>query len=338
MDHAALADAAASVADGGQHAAQAEAAADIGVECGGGDEGDAGGGERAAEGAEHGAVVDGLRGGDAGVGVAHGGADDSAALDHQVRLDAEEGGRPEDEVGQFAGFDGADFVGDALRDGRVDGVFGDVAFGAGVVGFAVAGQGAALGLHLVGGLPGADDHLADAAHGLAVAADHADGAEVMQDVLRGDGLAADAAFGEGDVLGDVRVQVVADHEHIEMFVERVGRVGPGGVGGAGQHVGQAGDAQDVRGVAAAGALGMEGVDGAALEGGDGVLDEAGFVEGVRVDHDGDVEAVADGQAAIDGGGGWCPNPRAASWRWRRRGAFPRARPGGRRCPWRRRRG
>jgi hypothetical protein len=51
-------------------------------------------------------------------------------------------------------------------------------------------------------LPGADDDLADAAHGLRVGAHHREGAEVVQDVLGGDGLAADAAFGEGHVLGD----------------------------------------------------------------------------------------------------------------------------------------
>ena len=159
---------------------------------------------------------------------------------------------------------------------------------------------------LWGGLPGSDGHLADAAHGLAVAADHGEGAHVVQDVLGGDGFAADAGFGEGDVLGDGGVEVVADHEHVEVFVEGVGGVGAGGVGAAGEDVGEAGDLDDVGGVAAAGAFGVEGVDGAALEGGDGVLDEAAFVEGVGVDHDLDVEAVGDAEGAADGGGGGAP--------------------------------
>ena len=37
-------------------------------------------------------------------------------------------------------------------------------------------------------------------------------------------------------------------------------------------------------MAATRALGVEGMDGATLERGNGVLDEAGFVEGVGVDH------------------------------------------------------
>src|SRR5258708_39690366 len=44
---------------------------------------------------------------------------------------------------------------------------------------------------------------------------------------------------------------------------------------------------------------MEGVDVAALERGDRVLDEAGFIERVAVDRDGDVELFGDAEAAID---------------------------------------
>ena len=165
----------------------------------------------------------------------------------------------------------------------VDGVFGDVTFDAGVVvAFGITRQGTALGFHFVGGLPGADDDLTHAAHRLAVRRHHREGAEVVQDVLGGDGFLADAAFREGDVLGDGVVEVVAHHQHVEMFVKRVGGVGAGGVGAAGQDVGQAGDLDDVGGVAATGALGMEGVDGAALERGDRVFDESGSALSVSV--------------------------------------------------------
>src|SRR6202011_1651039 len=52
-------------------------------------------------------------------------------------------------------------------------------------------------------------------------------------------------------------------------------------------------------MAAAGAFGMEGMDGAALERGDGVLDEARLIERVGVDHHLHVVVVGDRQAAID---------------------------------------
>ena len=56
--------------------------------------------------------------------------------------------------------------------------------------------------------------------GLTVAGDHADGTEVMKDVLSGNGLPPDTTLGEGHILGDVFVQVMADHQHVQMRVPR----------------------------------------------------------------------------------------------------------------------
>ena len=95
----------------------------------------------------------------------------------------------------------------------------------------------------------------------------------MEAVLGGDGLGANAALGEGDVLGDLGIEVVADHEHVEMLVDGVDGKGARGVGGGGEDVGLAADADDVGRVAAASALGVKGVDGAPFEGADGVVDE-----------------------------------------------------------------
>ena len=69
---------------------------------------------------------------------------------------------------------------------------------------------------------------------------------------------------------------------------------------------QPGDLDDVGRVAAAGALGVEGVDGAALERGDGVLDEAGFVQRVGVDHHLHVETIGHRQAVVDRRGRGAP--------------------------------
>src|SRR5215468_12613284 len=89
----------------------------------------------------------------------------------------------------FADLDRADMCGHAVRDGRVDGVFCDIAAHAQVVVVALlAGERAALALHLVRGLPGADDRFANPTHGLAVRRDHGEGAEVVEDVLGGNRL------------------------------------------------------------------------------------------------------------------------------------------------------
>lgn len=66
------------------------------------------------------------------------------------------------------------------------------------------------------------------------------------------------------------------------------------------------DADDVRCVAAAGTLGVVGVDSAALEGADGLLDEAALVECVGVDEALNVVLVADGQTGVDGRGRAAP--------------------------------
>ena len=271
------------------------------------DEGQRAAGDRAAEAAEHRPVVHRLRRRDAGVRVAHRGHRDEAALHDQRGLDAEELGLPEHQVGPLADLDAAHLVRDAVGDRRVDRVLGDVALDACVVvAVAVAAQGAALQLHLVRRLPAADHHLADAAHGLAVAANHADRAEVVQHVLGGDGLAADAAFGEGQVLGDAGVEVVAHHQHVEVLVDRVHGVGHGRVGRRGQEVLLAHHAQDVRRVAAARAFGVEGAQRAALRRRDRVLDEARFVERVAVDRDLGVGLVGHAQAAVDRRGRGAP--------------------------------
>ena len=157
----------------------------------------------------------------------------------------------------------------------------------------------ALTLHLVGGLPRPDDHLTDPAHRLRVRGHHADRAEIVQHVLGGDRLGADARFGEREVLGDPRVEVVADHQHVEMLVHGVHGERHRRVGRRGQAVRLAAHADDVGRVTAAGALGVVRVNGPPLERADRVLDEPALVERVGVDRDLHVELVGDAERAVD---------------------------------------
>jgi hypothetical protein len=110
---------------------------------------------------------------------------------------------------------------------------------------------------------------------------------------------ANARLGERDVLGDPRVQVVADHEHVEVLVDGVHRVGPRRVGRRRQHVRDAARLDDVGCVAAARALRVIGVDCAALERRQRILDEARLVERIGVDRDLHVVLLGDRQAAVD---------------------------------------
>ena len=87
----------------------------------------------------------------------------------------------------------------------------------------------------------------------------------MQDILRCDGFAADAAFGEGHVLGQTGVQMMANHQHVEMLVNRIDSIRPRRIGELGRTLGSPQTANNIRGVSAARALRMIGVDGAALD-------------------------------------------------------------------------
>mmetsp|Transcript_5970 Transcript_5970/g.24661 ORF Transcript_5970/g.24661 Transcript_5970/m.24661 type:complete len:260 (-) Transcript_5970:316-1095(-) len=150
----------------------------------------------------HGTHDDGLRGGNGRVGVAHLSPRDLTALDDNLGLGPEKRRFPEAQVRELADFHAADDVRHPVRHRGVDGVLCDVSLDAEVIRGAVLFEDAALRLHLGGGLPRAGDHFADSAHGLRVRRHDADGAHVVEDILRGDGLGADSRLGEGDVFRD----------------------------------------------------------------------------------------------------------------------------------------
>jgi hypothetical protein len=54
-------------------------------------------------------------------------------------------------------------------------------------------EASALRFHFACGLPGARDDFPDPAHGLGIRAHHADGTQIMEDVLGGDGFTPDPA-------------------------------------------------------------------------------------------------------------------------------------------------
>ena len=234
--------------------------------------------------AEHRAGQDRLRGGDGGVGVAHLRVRDLPALDDELRLDAEERGLPQHEVGELAGLDGADLAVEALGDGRVDRVLGDIATCPVVVGAAVAGQGAAP-------LASSRARSARCAGSTSPTRPMAWESEEMIEMAprscrmssARDGGGPDPGLGEGEVLGHGRVEVVADHQHVEVFLDGVDGVRPGRVGGAGQDVRLGDHGDDVGRVPAARTLGVVRVDAAPGDRGEGVADESGLVQGVRVD-------------------------------------------------------
>ena len=110
-----------------------------------------------------------LRRRDRCVGIAHRRSGDHPALENERWFDAKKRGFPQHQVGELARFHRTDNMRNAVRNRGVDGVFRNVAFDARIVvrgGIAI--ELAALLFHFVCRLPGANDHLANAAHRLRV--------------------------------------------------------------------------------------------------------------------------------------------------------------------------
>src|SRR5215469_18325331 len=99
----------------------------------------------------------------------------------------------------------------------------------------------------------------------------------MQNVLGGYGFLADPALRKRHILRSASVEVMRDHEHVERLVQRVHSVRASRTRRRWEDIRFAADLDDVGRVTATGTFAVERVNGSALEGGDGVIDEAAFV-------------------------------------------------------------
>ena len=177
-------------------------------------------------------------------------------------------------------------------------------------------QFSALQFHLVGGLPGAADHFADASHRLRIRRHHADRAEIVKNVFGPDGFRANARIGKRHIFGNRRRQVMTHHQHVDVLVHGVARERHGRIRGRRQHVRQSADLDDVRSMTAAGAFGVIRVDRPTLECRDGIFDESRFVQSIGVNRNLHVEFFGHTQTLIDRGG-VVPQ---SSWSFRPEGA------------------
>lgn len=137
-------------------------------------------------------------------------------------------------------------------------------------------------LHTVSQHPGPSHHFADTTHGLSVTADHTDRTHVVQAALGRDCLATDTTLGKVHILGQILVQMVADHEHVNVLVERVLGEGKRRCGTGGQNVGLATDSDNVGCVTASSSFGVVGVNRASVNGAYSRLHKSGFVQGISV--------------------------------------------------------
>lgn len=74
---------------------------------------------------------------------------------------------------------------------------------------------------LMRSIPRPQNNLTTAAHSLRIRTHHADGAHILQHILRGNRLGANPRLRKRHVLGDILRQVMTHHQHVEVLVERV---------------------------------------------------------------------------------------------------------------------
>ena len=99
----------------------------------------------------------------------------------------------------------------------------------------------------------------------------------MQNIFRSNRFLSNAAFGKGNVLGNARGKMVAHHQHVQMFGNRIDGVRPRWVSGGWQDIGQRCHLDDVWRMTTTRTFGVEGVDGTAFEGSNCRFHEATLV-------------------------------------------------------------
>ena len=80
------------------------------------------------------------------------------------------------------------------------------------------------------GLPCPNDNLANTSHCLAIRCNDRKRAHIMQNILGRNRLTPDTTLGKGHILRNRFIQMVTNHQHIEMFLQRVDGIGTRWVG------------------------------------------------------------------------------------------------------------
>ncbi len=94
------------------------------------------------------------------------------------------------------------------------------------------------------------------------------------------------------------VQVMAYHQHVQMFIDGIYRVRAGGIGRCRQYIREGGCADNIRRMAPTGAFCVEGMYYAAVDGLECIFQEAGFIQRIRVDGNLHVQFIGYFQGSI----------------------------------------
>ena len=161
-------------------------------------------------------------------------------------------------------------------------------------------KGSTLPFHLAGGLPGAGDDFSHTSHSLRVRAHHAEDAHVMENIFCGNGFRTDPGICKSYVFWDPLIQMVANHQHVQMLIQSIYCIRHGRVSRRGKYVGSCRCPDNVRGMAAAGAFCMVCMDSPSCNSYQSIFHTAAFVKSICMDGYLDVIVVGHVQAVVNG--------------------------------------
>ena len=170
----------------------------------------------------------------------------------------------------------------------------------------VATEAAALHFHFVGCLPSARDHLADSSHCLGIGRNHRECAEVMQNIFRRDGFTANTGFRKRDIFRNGGVEMVTNHQHIEMLIDRIHGVRACWICRRWQHVRQPARSDDIGRMSTTRTFGVISVNSTITNRCQCIFDKTAFVERIGMNSHLRVGLFRHIQAVINRCGGRTP--------------------------------
>ena len=187
-----------------------------------------------------------------------------------------------------------------MCDCRVDRVLGDVATNSHIViVLRITLKRSSLLLHLVCRLPRSRDDLPDSSHRLRIRTHHTENAHVVKHILRRDRLRSNTGICKCNILRNVFIEMVANHQHIEMLIERILRKWHCRICRGRKHIRSGSCADDIRGMTATCALGMIGVDCSPINRSERILNASTLVQRIRMNCDLNIILVCDIETMVD---------------------------------------
>ena len=121
----------------------------------------------------------------------------------------------------------------------------------------------------------------------------------MQDVFGGDRLSPDPGFCKSNIFGDRRIEVMANHQHIQVLIQRIQGVGSSGIRRRRQHIRLTTDFDDVGCMSAACSFSVVGVDGTILERSDRIFDKSAFIQSIGMNRYLHIIFIGNAEASIN---------------------------------------